>query len=80
MSESVKTIGDMTVKVVKGSGCLLQNNLISSNDAEMDRRATAAVQSAIDRARICKKPIAGYDIATKRAFVEYADGSKKYVD
>ena len=80
MSESVKKIGNMTVKVISGNDLSLQKNIISRNDAEMDRRAEAAVQSAIDRARICQKPIAGYDVATKRAFVEYADGSIQYVD
>lgn len=80
MSESIKKIGNMTVKVISGNDLSLQNSIISSNDAEMDRRAEAAVQSAIDRARICQKPIAGYDVATKRAFVEYADGSIQYVD
>lgn len=80
MSESVKKIGNMTVKVISGNDLSLQRNIISRNDAEMDRRAEAAVQSAIDRARICQKPIAGYDVATKRAFVEYADGSIQYVD
>lgn len=80
MSESIKKIGNMTVKVISGNDLSLQNSIISSNDAEMDRRAEAAVQSAIDRARICQKPIAGYDVANKRAFVEYADGSIQYVD
>ncbi len=80
MSESVKKIGNMTVKVISGNDLSLQRNIISRNDAEMDRRAEAAVQSAIDRARICQKPIAGYDVATKRAFIEYADGSIQYVD
>jgi len=80
MSESIKKIGNMTVKVISGNDLSLQKNIISRNDAEMDRRAEAAVQSAIDRARICQKPIAGYDVATKRAFVEYADGSIQYVD
>lgn len=80
MSESIKKIGNMTVKVISGNDLSLQKNIISRNDAEMDRRAEAAVQSAIDRARICQKPIAGYDIATKRAFIEYADGSIQYVD
>lgn len=80
MSESVKKIGNMTVKVISGNDLSLQKNIISRNDAEMDRRAEAAVQSAIDRARICQKPIAGYDVATKRAFIEYADGSIQYVD
>jgi len=80
MSESIKKIGNMTVKVISGNDLSLQKNIISRNDAEMDRRAEAAVQSAIDRARICQKPIAGYDVATKRAFIEYADGSIQYVD
>lgn len=52
MSESVKKIGNMTVKVISGNDVSLQNKIISRNDAEMDRRAEAAVQSAIDRARI----------------------------
>lgn len=50
------------------------------NDAEMDRRASAAVHAAIDKAKICKKPIAGYEVETKRAFLEYPDGSIKYVE
>ncbi len=80
MSESIKKIGNMTVKVISGNDVSLQNNVISSSDAEMDRRAIAAVQSAIQKARICQKPVAGYDVTTKRAFVEYADGSRQYVD
>jgi len=80
MCESVKKIGNMTVKVISGNDLSLQRSIISRNDAEMDRRAEAAVQSAIDRARICQKPIAGYDVTTKRAFIEYADGSIQYVD
>lgn len=80
MSESVKKMGNMTVRVISGNDVSLQEKVISKNDAEMDRRAEAAVQSAIDRARICQKPIAGYDVATKRAFIEYADGSIQYVD
>ncbi len=80
MSECVKKMGNMTVRVISGNDVSLQEKIISKNDAEMDRRANAAVQSAIDRARICQKPIAGYDATTKRAFVEYADGSIQYVD
>lgn len=80
MSEHVKKIGKMTVKVISGNDSSLKNKIISSNDAEMDRRVTAAVQSAIDKAKVCRKPIAGYDVSTKRAFVEYADGSIQYVD
>ena len=80
MTDNIKKIGNMTVRVISGDNLSLQREAISSNDVEMDRRAAAAVQSAIDKAKICKKPIARYDIATKRAFVEYADGSIQYVD
>lgn len=80
MTESIKKIGNMNIRVINGNDLLLREKVISSSDAEMDKRAAAAVQSAIDRARVCQKPIAGYDVATKRAFVEYADGSIKYVD
>ena len=59
---------------------LLSNHLITESDAEMDSRATAAVRSALDRAKVCKKPVAKYDTVTKRAYVEYADGEKKYVN
>ena len=30
--------------------------------------------------KICKKPIAKYDMVTKSAYVEYADGEKEYVN
>ena len=53
---------------------------ITRSYAETDKRAVAAVKSAIYRAKVCKKPIARYDVATKRAFLEFADGSRKYVD
>lgn len=80
MPDNIKKIGNMTVKIISGDDISLQRELISSNDAEMDRRAVAAVQSAIDKAKICKKPVARYDVATKRAFLEYADGRIQYVD
>lgn len=80
MSDVVKKVGNMTVKVVSDNDSVVRAKIISNNDIEMDRRAAAAVQSAIDKAKICKKPIARYDVATKRVFVEYADGSIQYVD
>ena len=80
MPDNIKKIGNMTVKIISGDDISLQRELISSNDAEMDRRAVAAVQSAIDKAKICKKPVARYDVATKRAFLEYANGRIQYVD
>ena len=57
-----------------------KKGFISESDAEMDQRANAAVQSTLDRAKICKKPIAKYDSATQKAYIEYEDGVKKYVN
>ena len=55
------------------------NTAISKNDAEMDLRAIEAVKSAINKAKTCKKPVARYDVIRKRAYIETADGEKKYV-
>ena len=54
--------------------------LLSDSDKEMDYRATEAVKAALHRAKICKKPIASYDADTKRAYIEYPDGERKYVE
>jgi hypothetical protein len=80
MSTTVKKVGKLSVKVVTGDNLSVQDQIITERDAEMDSRATAAVRSAIDKAKICKKPIAKYDPVTKKAYVEYADGVKKYVN
>ena len=79
MSVKMKQRGNLSVKIITADNRSEQKNIISENDREMDYRATAAVQSAIDKAKICKKPIAKYDPVTKRAYVEYANGEKKYV-
>ena len=50
------------------------------SDNEMDERAVEAVKAAINKAKICKKPIAGYDKEKKRAYVEYANGERKYAE
>ena len=47
---------------------------------ESDERAVEAVKAAINKAKICKKPIAGYDNEKKQAYVEYANGKRKYVN
>jgi len=67
----------LSVKVVHSSK---QGSSISVRDAEMDARATQAVKAAVAKAQFCKKPIAKYDLATKRAYVEYANGERKYVN
>lgn len=52
---------------------------ISENDSEMDIRAKCAVRSAIEKAEICKKPVARYDTVLKKAYLEFANGERKYV-
>lgn len=56
-----------------------RNSAISKNDMEMDRRAKAAVQSAIQKAEICNKPVAKYDRETGRAYIQTGNGEKMYV-
>ena len=65
------------IKVVEESE---HSNFISNNDKEMDARAVEAVKMAVSKAKFCQKPVAKYDIQTKRAYVEYADGKRKYID
>ena len=42
--------------------------------------AAEAVKAAINKAKICKKPIAGYDEKKKQAYIEYANGERKYAE
>ncbi|MGN1155409.1 MAG: hypothetical protein ACI4TK_04465 [Agathobacter sp.] len=72
----VRTGKKHSIKVVASSA---QKDFISSQDAEMDARATEAVKAAVAKAEFCKKPIAKYDLEKRRAYVEYADGVRKYV-
>lgn len=65
------------VKVVNDS---TQDDAISAEDAEMDAKAIRAVKAAIEKAKYCKNPIAKYDQVEKRAYVEYANGERKYVN
>ncbi len=70
-------VGRRTVNVVLHKE---KNAYVSNNDKEMDKRATVAVRTAIDKAKVCKKPIAKYDTLLKKAYVEYSDGARKYVE
>lgn len=51
-------------------------NIITNNQ---NGKIIEAVKAAINKAKICKKPIAGYDKEKKHAYVEYANGERKYV-
>ena len=66
-----------SVKVISSDN---SSNEVSPVDAEMDARAKQAVKSAIEKAKFCKKPVAHYDAVTKRTYVEYPNGEKRYVD
>lgn len=60
--ENIKTKRH-NVKVVDSSN---QRKYISDSDAEMDARAVEAVRAAVSKAEVCKKPIAKYDVVTKK--------------
>ncbi|WP_444240003.1 hypothetical protein [Eshraghiella crossota] len=51
-------------------------NIITNNQSG---KIIKVVKAAINNAKICKKPIAGYDKEKKQAYVEYANGERKYV-
>ncbi len=67
-----------SVKVISSISSADQKK-ISDKELEMDARATQAVKAALAKAEFCKKPVAKYDLKTKRVYVEYADGEKKRV-
>jgi hypothetical protein len=73
----VKLKNGMEVNVVAAEE---RQSVVSSRDAEMDARAVQAVKDAINKAEFCKKPIAKYDMETKKVYIQYADGKIKYVE
>ena len=72
------TISTKSGKVKKVVSCGEEKNTLTESDKEMDERAVEAVKAAINRAKICKKPVAGYDKEKKAAYIEYANGERKY--
>ncbi|MCD7855872.1 MAG: hypothetical protein LUG66_09720 [Clostridiales bacterium] len=57
-----------------------RDEYLSDSDREMDARARQAVKVAIEKAKFCKKPVARYDVAARKAYIEYPDGEKRYAD
>ena len=74
---TVSTRSGRVIKVVPHEE---EKNILTVSDNEMDERAVEAVKAAINKAKICKKPIAGYDKEKKAAYVEYANGERKYAE
>lgn len=73
----VNTKSGKQVKVISREE---EKKTLTVSDSEMDRRAAEAVKAALNKAKICKKPIAGYDKEKKAAYVEYANGDRKYAE
>ena len=65
-------------KVIKVVSHEEEKEIVTESDNEMDARATEAVKAAINKAKICKKPVAGYDKENRAAYIEYANGDRKY--
>ena len=53
---------------------------LTAEDVDMDNRAKEAVRVAIEKAKFLKKPIGRYDSETKRAYLEYPNGERRYVN
>lgn len=73
----VSTKNGRIVKVISREE---EEKTLTVSDNEMDKRAVEAVKAAINKAKICKKLIAGYDKEKKSAYVEYANGDRKYAE
>lgn len=73
---TVSTKSGKVIKVISGE----EENTLTLSENEMDARAVEAVKAAINKAKICKKPIAGYDKEKKATYVEYANGERKYAE
>ncbi len=73
----VININGMAVKVIDNTE---KQETLSQEDKDMDIRAKEAVKAALEKAKVCKKPIARYDIETKRAYIEDPEGNRRYVE
>ena len=55
------------------------DSMCGVSDEELTRRFMEAVRIENEIKRIKGVPIAGYDMQRKSAYLEYPDGSRKYV-
>ena len=74
------TISTKSGKVIKVVSSEEEKTTLTVSDSEMDARATEAVKAAINKAKIGKKPVAGYDKEKRVAYIEYANGERKYAE
>lgn len=64
----------LTIKVIMPSE---REQSLTTDDKDMDRRAETAVKAAIEKAKVCGKPIATYDPENKKVYMEYPDGTRE---
>ena len=76
MDRTEMKFGDIKVKIISPDNV---GNSITEHDKEMDKRARAAVKSALEKAAVCQKPIAKYDLEKRQAYIEYPNGDREYV-
>ena len=74
------TVSTKNGRVIKVISSQEEKEILSVSDSEMDRSAVEAVKAAINKSKICKKPIAGYDKEKKVAYIEYANGDRQYAE
>ena len=55
------TVSTKSGRIIKVVSREEEKSTLTESDSEMDERAVEAVKAAINKAKICKKPIAGYD-------------------
>lgn len=72
------TVSTKSGKIINVVSREEDSKTLTLSDREMDARAVEAVKAAINKARVCKKPIARYDKENKKAYIEYANGDIKY--
>lgn len=72
------TVSTKSGKIINVVSREEESKTLTLSDQEMDARAVEAVKAAINKAKVCKKPIARYDKENKKAYIEYANGDIKY--
>lgn len=60
------TVNTKSGKIINVVSREEESKTLTLSDREMDARAVEAVKAAINKARVCKKPIAGYDKENKK--------------
>lgn len=77
--EDEKKHGGQVIKVARKnatSKSLARQGIITEDDERTDDLVRYAVKAAINKAKVCDKPIAVYDATSGKAFLKYANENK----